>query len=267
MEKWTSVVLCIIIASSYVISIHSFKPADLKGKNRNDRDVIKHRFFNVSILTILLIIMVPMVVNSSSSSSSLSSQSAVAPFHFFPTTVSDIHTCLYCLYMIMALYVGPIVDYLKWSPDISSDFKDLFLTIYGFRDHIFAPITEEIIYRSLIVTVLQSGSWKSTQIILWSPLLFGIAHIHHGYELMVHHKLDPIQVIINGVFQAIYTSLFGMLANHIFIDYASLWGCIIIHSVCNLIGFPSLKVEGLGYYQGIYYCLLVGGSYWFYRLV
>lgn len=256
-----NVLLALIVASLYVSAVHMFRPAHLKGKDRNNLQVIHYRLRNVSVVTLILCIGVPLILNFIDSSVDI--YNLYKQLGILPLRITDI---LWCLIAISVLYCGPIFDYTwNYSSFIKQDFKNNFLTIYGFRDHIFAPITEELIYRS-VITVILSSCFTKRQITIYSPLLFGIAHIHHGYEMYHVNHIKLTSVLLTVSFQTLYTSLFGMLSNYVLFKYQSVWCSVIIHSMCNLMGFPSL-VQGSIVFQLVYYLLLLSGLYLFYILI
>lgn len=253
-------ILSLVVSSSYVVSIHSFKPPSLKGKDRDDVEVIKHRFTNVSILCIFWILIVPIIRGGDFWGNNKELWSTLIPV----SSWRSIYDMFYCVSLMSILYIGPIFHYLISDPNIVQDFRDNFTNKWGFRDHVFAPITEEIIYRAIIYFLLSDFNPKS--IIRYGPLLFGIAHIHHACELITVKKLNTIAVLINTTFQTIYTSLFGMLAFTIFIHTQNVWCAIIIHSYCNVMGFPSI-ITATPAIKFAYYSLLILGLLGFFYLL
>ena len=88
-----------------------------------------------------------------------------------------------------------------------------------------------------------------TRIVFVTPLIFGLAHLHHLVEFITSRTPDgrrwpPLGIIINGVlrstFQFAYTSLFGFFAAFVFLRTGNLLVCIIAHSFCNRMGVPRL---------------------------
>ena len=227
-----SYITSILIASSYVFSIYFHQPSFLITKYRNDVEVIHYRLTRVTILCISLLLVF--------SFKGLRPLGLVPGFTLTHSFFTDIFNIIRALILIVTLYIGPIVNYLENTTPTSfiEDFSQNFLNIHGFRDHIFAPLTEEFIYRALILDVA-GFTW-------WSPFLFGIAHIHHAYFMYNHSKLPPSMIIFNTIFQTTYTTLFGLLANHLFVKYQNLWCCVVVHAVCNLMGFPGDVQGGKG---------------------
>lgn len=95
-----------------------------------------------------------------------------------------------------------------------------------------------------------------------SPLIFGLAHLHHLHEFIIYHRKPQTSylgaiftpsVIIPGLLRAVfqfgYTSLFGIFAAFIFLRTGNIWACLAAHSLCNWQGLPRFwgRVgEGLG---------------------
>jgi prenyl protein peptidase len=103
------------------------------------------------------------------------------------------------------------------------------------------PVSEEIVWRSLIVPLHILANFSEKQIIFLTPLYFGIAHVHHLYEFRITRPEVPlIMAIFRSVFQFTYTSLFGFFATFVFIRTGNVWTCILAHSFCNWMGLPRL---------------------------
>ena len=117
-----------------------------------------------------------------------------------------------------------------------------------------------------------------------SPLVFGIAHVHHYYEFRVTHPHVPITAAMARSFiQFSYTYLFGVYATFIFLRTGSLLAVATVHAFCNSMGLPRVwgRVEPYWYswddlsdpsnrqslrlWTGLYYFLLFGGLFAFCR--
>jgi prenyl protein peptidase len=83
-------------------------------------------------------------------------------------------------------------------------------------------------------------------IIFLTPIVFGLAHIHHFYEFRITHPHTPlISAVLRTVLQLTYTTLFGGYATFIYLRTGSLLSVILVHAFCNWMGFPRFwgKVE------------------------
>jgi prenyl protein peptidase len=86
---------------------------------------------------------------------------------------------------------------------------------------------------------LLSRASKST-IIFGTPIIFGLAHIHHFYEFRITHPNTPIgAAVIRSLFQLGYTTLFGSYATFLYLRTGSLLAAIFVHSFCNWMGLPK----------------------------
>ena len=111
-------------------------------------------------------------------------------------------------------------------------------TLVMLRAVVFAPLFEELVFRSCMLPLLcQSGS-TCTRVVLVSPLLFGIAHLHHAFNSL--QEGNPVgQVVAVVALQTFYTSLFGIFANFVFLRTGHLAAVVVLHAFCNNMGFPA----------------------------
>lgn len=108
-----------------------------------------------------------------------------------------------------------------------------------------------------------------------SPLVFGLAHVHHLYEFRVTHPGVPLAAaLLRSAFQLGYTTLFGAYATFVFMRSGSLLAVFGVHVLCNCMGLPRVwgAVEGIDRARGgqavalprawsvAYYVLLVVGA-------
>jgi prenyl protein peptidase len=109
----------------------------------------------------------------------------------------------------------------------------------GRRNLIAGPVTEELVFRSLIVPLHLMARVSASRIVFLTPLYFGIAHIHHFYEFVLSHPNYPLfPVIIRTLVQFTYTSLFGFFATFVFLRTGSVYAAIAVHVFCNWMGLP-----------------------------
>ncbi|KAK6462681.1 hypothetical protein DFJ63DRAFT_313808 [Scheffersomyces coipomensis] len=262
------ILLCFMIATSYVVFIYFHIPHHLQNKDRNDIQVITFRFYRITLLCVLLSISIPFF-NHVSYITWIKSLNIIPGFTSNDTSViQDLINISYSVISILVLFIGPILVnlFLVNEQEISiipnfdrlyQDFLNTFMNIYGVRDYIFAPITEEFIFRGIILTL----SPKS--FINYTPWLFGIAHIHHGYHLYKQEKYQLKEIILTVALQLTYTTLFGYISNSIWFKYHNLWGNILVHTICNVMGLPELVVHQTRVVNLVYYSLLIGGAYHF----
>jgi len=151
----------------------------------------------------------------------------------------------------MILFLGPLyVKYLDQELpfqerfSFSDEIGYAFTTLKGFRNLIFAPFSEEFVFRSCMVPLLYYSK-VNYQLIIWlTPLVFAFAHIHHAWEYYVGQGKTSIaakQGILNSVFQFSYTTIFGCFATFVFMRTGNFFPPFITHSFGNSQGFPMVN--------------------------
>lgn len=153
-------------------------------------------------------------------------------------------TILRCLLLTTLLYLGPLFE-LVFVDRIFSQLRrgraivESLSSWQGYRNYVAGPVTEEILFRSVVIAVNLLAKLSPSRIVFLTPLYFGIAHIHHFYEFTLTHPHTPLlPAILRSVFQFTYTTLFGWFAAFIYVRTGSLYACIIIHAFCNCMGLP-----------------------------
>lgn len=140
-------------------------------------------------------------------------------------------------------------------------------------------MTEECLFRSAAVPLLQLSGSSLNTIIFLSPLVFGLAHLHHFYEFRVTHPQTPLAAAIaRSLLQLTYTSLFGAYATFLFLRTGSVLAVIVVHAFCNVMGLPRVwglvepywlpvpttasgtKSAAPRVWTAFYYLLLTGGA-------
>lgn len=117
------------------------------------------------------------------------------------------------------------------------------------RDYFFAPLVEEIIFRTCIIPPFLFSGNMSMMAVCWiTPLFFGLAHVHHAITKLKNGA--PIKtVLFSTIFQLVYTTLFGAYASYCYIKIGSLPAIVILHSFCNFMGLPDVSLL-FGFVQG-----------------
>ncbi|KAL8694530.1 MAG: hypothetical protein Q9218_000861 [Villophora microphyllina] len=111
----------------------------------------------------------------------------------------------------------------------------------GWRNYVAGPVSEEILFRSLLVPLHFLTPLSPTRIILSTPLYFGIAHVHHFYEFVLTHPHTPLAPsIIRSLIQFSYTTIFGWYATFLFVRTGNVIGVILVHAFCNWAGLPRV---------------------------
>lgn len=264
--------LALVLSCSYVAAIRISVPDYVAKLPRDHEMVINFRISRIlGLCTAVLIGLSNLMVDSLEKAPSrmlvIRSFGIVPGFTESYSLASDLMAIVKIAFITCTLYAGPISYYFLTSwRSTASDVKTIFSTRTGIRDIVFAPITEEFIYRALVVCILHPYV-SEHEIIYYAPLLFGMAHLHHGYTLLFHERESVSTVFLQMGFQFTYTTLFGIVANCVYLQSSrNLWCPIILHAICNLIGFPTFQVRDTHPKLFPFYCaMLVAGPYLFYR--
>ncbi|KAG8987590.1 hypothetical protein FRB93_004462 [Tulasnella sp. JGI-2019a] len=142
------------------------------------------------------------------------------------------------LYVEVLELLGPFRVAWSWEQDII----EKFFSWQGIRNYIVAPITEELVFRSCVVSVMVLGGSSITRMVFISPMWFGIAHAHHAWELYNIYgrtKQALQRAIITCLVQLTYTTLFGWFCAFLFLRTESIYPVIFSHIFCNVMGLPS----------------------------
>ena len=153
------------------------------------------------------------------------------------------------------LFAGPIFEkalpeegWRRWIQ--GNELHETLSSWIGWRNYVAGPLTEEILFRSVIVALHThtKPQLRPATLIFATPLYFGIAHVHHFYEYKLTHPYTPVfPAILRSVIQFTYTTIFGWYATFVFLRTGSLWAVFLIHTLCNWAGLPRIwgRVEGV----------------------
>jgi prenyl protein peptidase len=240
-----------------------------RGRGRDDLEVIKARMLTVSVLTLVLVFaVVPAILIWENIYHNY--YYAWLSLHIKPGIYHTIIDPLQCLLVTATLYSGPLIKYvvfehnLKWKQifnDIKSGTKD----IYGVRNYLVGPLTEELVFRACILAIHLASHVSRFTLIYVTPLYFGIAHLHHAYENYIH-DMNPQVVIFTALFQFSFTTLFGWFASYIYLRTGSVWSPLAVHIFCNSLGLPEWSLDNARN-TAVYRTLLVLGLICFSLLV
>ena len=109
------------------------------------------------------------------------------------------------------------------------------------RNYVVAPATEEFAFRACVApSSLVTGAATLRGAVFASPLLFGLAHIHHFAEL--RRRSGSASAAALGVAaQFTYTVVFGWFAAFAFLRTGHLAGPVAAHAFCNVMGLPDAR--------------------------
>lgn len=147
----------------------------------------------------------------------------------------------------------------------------------AWRNYVAGPLTEEVLFRSAAIPLMVLARTSLAKTIFVSPLVFGLAHVHHLYEFKVTHPRVPVgAAVLRSLFQLGYTTLFGAYATFLYLRTGSVLAVFAVHVLCNCMGLPRVwgRVTGRGrdgeemevgrVWSLVYYVLLVAGAWGWY---
>ncbi len=167
-------------------------------------------------------------------------QEALHMLGWWPLQPLDIlRTCL----LTALLFLGPLFDLILVQRAVGSrsgrQVVESLSSWQGYRNFVAGPVTEEVLFRSVLVAVHLLARMSPSKVVFLTPLYFGIAHVHHFYEFTLTHPHTPLTgALLRSVFKFGYTTIFGWLATFIYVRTGSIYSCILIHALCNWIGLP-----------------------------
>ncbi|XP_035780153.1 CAAX prenyl protease 2-like [Anopheles albimanus] len=228
-----SVGACFVIAVIYVASLYVWN-------SKHDRDhpsTIKRRFFSVSVVMLVA----PVFVIGLTSEAVLKRYTMWQIMGF---RADGLFTATFVpLLLTMVLFLGPLSVQLTsgvWR--IYSEpmyWVNAVRNLVWLRNHLVAPLSEEFTFRACMVPLLLQ-TFRPSVAMLITPLLFGLAHLHHIKERLQGGR--PLQeVLIVSFFQFFYTTIFGIYSSYLFVRSGHFIAPFIVHAFCNHMGFPDIQ--------------------------
>eukprot|EP00039_Didymoeca_costata_P011561 m.163160 g.163160 ORF g.163160 m.163160 type:complete len:269 (-) comp15213_c1_seq2:4437-5243(-) len=215
-----SVGVCFGLSTAYVASLYLVTDP----KQRNAKPVIYRRMYAVLSVTVVS----PLVLRCMGMATSpyVTNNAGLSVFqHMGISNILDLKSTLYPVLLNMILFAGPLLQHAldQTMPDVSFD-------IYGARNLVIAPITEEIVFRACMIPLLRPCISEGLGLSWIPPLFFGVAHIHHILE---GHALNAVML------QFCYTTVFGAFTSYVFWRTNNIAGPILCHAFSNMMGFPN----------------------------
>lgn len=256
------VAISLYVSLSYVVALHiSFKGINDYKMRRDDPRVIKSRMKRVLGVTLINIVLIPWfhAIYSQGECNFIEAflRLGLIPGILYGQGILRFAWGLFfssvvnCLKLMCILYCGPLLDNLLYyllvpGVSVKSMFIDVYnelFNIWGLRNYVFAPLTEELFYTAMIINNYLITDQKSTtfnSVIFLSPLFFGVAHVHHGFEMYSIGLYSTLNILFSVLFQTVYTTAFGIFTNYVFVRTGgNLWCCIFLHAMANYLGFPG----------------------------
>jgi len=251
-------------SASYVISLYLSKHARLgnsskpnanasQSRTRDDPSVIKARMAAASASTILSCVVVFLlvwhIVDDLENNANLAFESAMARLGL---TLFEDHSLL-PYFVTPILYLGPLyATFLHSKLPFQSgwswgrDVLPVFNTWVGIRNYFFGPLTEELVFRACVLAVYHLAGSPRNKMIFLSPLLFGLAHLHHAWEVYTNGGKTATaakRALLITLIQLAYTTLFGYHCAFLFLRTGSLYPPLFSHMFCNFMGLPQIVYE------------------------
>jgi prenyl protein peptidase len=159
-----------------------------------------------------------------------------------PDPVAALASVAASLGLAAALFLGPLVA-LALDGRLLPRFADALRLdhLVKWRNYVVAPATEEFAFRACVAPLLLvSGAATLRAAVFASPLLFGLAHVHHFAEL--RRRTGSASAAALGVAaQFTYTVVFGWFAAFAFLRTGHVAGPIAAHAFCNVMGLPDVS--------------------------
>ncbi|KAH6636607.1 hypothetical protein F5144DRAFT_628629 [Chaetomium tenue] len=150
------------------------------------------------------------------------------------------------LFLTALLFAGPLFSYLVvdrgWADWARLEpLREVWSEWTTWRNIIAGPTTEEILFRTASIPLMQLAHCPPRTTILLTPVIFGLAHVHHLYEFrLMNPRVPLVAALARSVFQFAYTTLFGAYATFLFLRSGSLLAVCAVHAFCNCMGLPQV---------------------------
>lgn len=263
--------LCSVIVSSFVLSLYILPP-NIRILPRNDPVHIKARIVSISVtVSLLLSIAYYCFLNIGLISSTRNTFFELIGIRLDNLVLSVNLT----IFLMLIFYMGPLtVQIIKVFVDmrykidpLTGDLKlrekdpitaiellqwkfqrSRIANIEIFRNLIFAPICEELVFRALLVPILfhhycgNHNVYPACHfwIISVCSSYFAIAHVHHFIEKLRSGNAI-VSAFLGTLLQTTYTSIFGAIAVILFLRTGNFFSPVISHVICNFQGLPDLS--------------------------
>jgi prenyl protein peptidase len=199
----------------------------------------------ISTLSTLRVLGIPLPVPSLLHSNVLPFQPSLTLYslhHVMPSII--LPTVVTSTLFLGPLYVAALDGTLPFQRhfDLQSSVLSKVNNIWGIRNFVIGPLTEEVIFRGCILALHTLAGFNKKHLVFLTPLYFGIAHLHHAYESYVKdgRTKDALKksLLVSGV-QFAYTCVFGWYANFLFLRTGSVLSPFVAHVFCNIMGLPN----------------------------
>ena len=257
MDVWTSVGLCCLLSVFFVFSLYFVDP----GLPRNHPQTVVRRIWAIGVVCFSAPCLLYLFL--------ISHYEPLSPVMFASLLGvrwnGFMSAVCYPTVLTLILYAGPLFQ--NWiDADVSlcviDQRKDIVL-----RNFLIAPLAEELIFRACMLPLLSPalGEWRA---ILFCPLFFGLAHVHHLIDWYRRDDKTSFNQACFSVFlQFCYTSIFGIYTGFLFVRTRHLICIVLCHSLCNLMGLPPIELVFEHSRKGVIISVYILGAFLFLLLL
>ncbi|KAJ7976107.1 CAAX prenyl protease 2 [Quillaja saponaria] len=144
------------------------------------------------------------------------------------------------------------------SQRLLSSASSIASNVLAWRNYIVAPLTEELVFRACMISLLLCGGFQTYSVILLCPVFFSLAHLNHFMEIWSSQNYSFTKASMVIGLQLGYTVVFGSYASFLFIRTGHLISPLVAHIFCNFMGLPVLFSKRYGMVTLAYLVGLVG---------
>ncbi|KAH8653648.1 prenyl proteinase rce1 [Xylariales sp. PMI_506] len=238
-DSLTPAFLEVIYTLVYVLPFYlSATTRPSKTLSRDAPSVIRARITSVTLTCLICSVSTFMVLTTHGEATR---EDALHSMGYWPAGLAE---TVKSLLLTVILFTGPLFETFvvhgAWRDWLSlQPIHELFNEWTTWRNIVAGPWTEEVLFRSASVPLMLLAQTSVTKTIFLSPVIFGLAHLHHFYEFRISHPQVPITVsLARSLLQFAYTSLFGAYATFLFLRTGSLLAIVVVHAFCNCMGLP-----------------------------
>ena len=162
--------------------------------------------------------------------------------------INIVQGSLYIIFLNSILYSGYIIQLVNRIDILNFEKKNSVLIM---KENFYGPILEEYIYRGIIFNIFKEARFSNLESSMISSLMFGVcnhyfyviflAHLRHFWDLHYNKML-----FASIIFQAIFTTVFGMYACFSYVKTETLIAPVILHVLCNTLQFPRFHYLNSG---------------------
>ena len=241
-----------LLSFLFVVSLYIWRRSTLH--DRDDPTVIKQRLF--SVISVCLIAPITMLHFAREDTPAKHGPPFTTWIGF--STRGLLYSATLPLLLTASLFLGPMYLHFLHHPSLSlllahagsflSSLSSERSLLIKLRNLLLAPVCEEFIFRACVISLLLAADLPYSALLLLSPLLFGLSHLHHLVGLMRSKGFSVPQAVAAVGFQLLHTTLFGTYAAYVYLSTGSVVACMLCHAFCNWMEFPDLGWIGNVYH-------------------